>query len=59
MLRRHLLALGGVTLVGQPVKHLGELLELPGVAPGPVPLPSRILAAGESGRQAREEVTAA
>jgi len=42
MLRRHLLALGGVTLAGQPVKHLGELLELPSAAPGPVPLPSRI-----------------
>ncbi len=42
MLRRHLLALGGVTMVGQPVEHLGELLELPGAAPGPVPLPTRI-----------------
>ena len=42
MLRRHLLALGGVALVGQPVPHLGELLELPSAAPGPVPLPSRI-----------------
>ncbi|MGH3897367.1 MAG: hypothetical protein ACRDTA_03770 [Pseudonocardiaceae bacterium] len=42
MLRRHLLALGGVAMVGQPVKQLGELLELPGTAPGPVPLPSRI-----------------
>jgi transcriptional regulator with XRE-family HTH domain/tetratricopeptide (TPR) repeat protein len=42
MLRRHLLALGGVTLAGQPVKHLGELLELPSTAPEPVPLPSRI-----------------
>ncbi|MGH3873040.1 MAG: helix-turn-helix domain-containing protein [Pseudonocardiaceae bacterium] len=44
MLRRHLLALGGVALAGQPVKHLGELLELPGAALGPVPLPSRIAA---------------
>jgi transcriptional regulator with XRE-family HTH domain len=42
MLRRHLLALGGVTLAGQPVKHLGELLELPPAAPEPVPLPTRI-----------------
>ncbi|MGH3798520.1 MAG: hypothetical protein ACRDTD_00005 [Pseudonocardiaceae bacterium] len=42
MLRRHLIALGGVALAGQPIKHLGELLELPGTAPGPVPLPSRI-----------------
>jgi transcriptional regulator with XRE-family HTH domain len=42
MLRRHLLALGGVTLTGQPVKHLGELLELPSTAPGPVPLPTRL-----------------
>ncbi len=42
MLRRHLIALGGVALAGQPVQQLGELLELPGAAPGPVPLPSRI-----------------
>ncbi len=42
MLRRHLIALGGVAMVGQPVKHLGELLELPGAAPGSVPLSSRI-----------------
>ncbi len=42
MLRRHLIALGGVALAGQPVKQLGELLRLPGAAPGPVPLPSRI-----------------
>lgn len=42
MLRRYLLALGGVALAGQPIKHLGELLELPGAAPGPVPLPSRL-----------------
>lgn len=42
MLRRYLLALGGVAMVGQPVERLGELLELPGAAPGPVPLPSRI-----------------
>jgi hypothetical protein len=42
MLRRYLLALGGVALAGQPVKHLGELLELPSAAPGPVPLPSRL-----------------
>ncbi len=42
MLRRHLIALGGVAMVGRPVEHLGELLELPGAAPGPVPLPSRI-----------------
>lgn len=42
MLRRHLIALGGVAMVGQPVTQLGELLELSGVAPEPVPLPSRI-----------------
>ena len=42
MLRRHLIALGGVAMVGQPVTQLGELLELPGAAPGPMPLPSRI-----------------
>ncbi|MGH3802499.1 MAG: hypothetical protein ACRDTD_20710 [Pseudonocardiaceae bacterium] len=42
MLRRHLIALGGVALAGQPIKHLGELLELPSTAPGPVPLPSRV-----------------
>jgi tetratricopeptide (TPR) repeat protein len=42
MLRRHLIALSGVAMAGQPVKHLGELLELPGAAPGSVPLPSRI-----------------
>ncbi|MGH4026113.1 MAG: helix-turn-helix domain-containing protein [Pseudonocardiaceae bacterium] len=42
MLRRYLLALGGVAMVGQPVERLGELLELPGAAPGPVPMPSRI-----------------
>jgi hypothetical protein len=42
MLRRYLLALGGVALTGQPIKHLGELLELPSAAPGPVPLPSRL-----------------
>ncbi|MGH3869944.1 MAG: hypothetical protein ACRDSR_00265 [Pseudonocardiaceae bacterium] len=44
MFRRHLLALGGVALAGQPVRYLGELLELPGAAPGPLPLPSRISA---------------
>ncbi len=42
MLRRHLIALGGVAMAGQPVKNLGELMELPGTAPGPAPLPSRI-----------------
>lgn len=42
MLRRYLLALGGVALTGQPIKHLGKLLELPNAAPGPLPLPSRI-----------------
>ncbi|MGH3753750.1 MAG: helix-turn-helix domain-containing protein [Pseudonocardiaceae bacterium] len=42
MLRRHLLALGGVAAVGQPIAQLGELMELPSAAPGPVPLPSRI-----------------
>ncbi|MPZ67844.1 MAG: hypothetical protein GEU83_20960 [Pseudonocardiaceae bacterium] len=40
MRRRHLLATAGIALVGQPVKHLGELLELPG--PSPVELPSRL-----------------
>ncbi|MCA1676923.1 MAG: helix-turn-helix transcriptional regulator, partial [Actinobacteria bacterium] len=42
MLRRYVLALGGVALAGRPVERLGELLELPGAAPGSVPLPSRI-----------------
>ncbi len=42
MLRRHLIALGGVALAGQSIKQLGELLKLPGAAPGPLPLPSRI-----------------
>ncbi len=42
MLRRHLIALGGVALAGQPIKQLGELLKLPGAAPGPLPLPTRI-----------------
>ncbi len=42
MLRRHLIALGGVALAGQPVQQLGELLALPGAAPGPLPLPTRI-----------------
>ncbi|MCA1600845.1 MAG: helix-turn-helix transcriptional regulator [Acidobacteria bacterium] len=42
MLRRYLLALGGVALAGRPVERLGELLELPGAAPGSVSLPSRI-----------------
>ncbi len=41
MLRRHLLALGGVALTGAAVTKLGALLaELPG--PSPVPLPSRL-----------------
>ncbi|MGH3755176.1 MAG: hypothetical protein ACRDRP_21285 [Pseudonocardiaceae bacterium] len=44
MFRRHLLALGGVALAGQPVRYLGELMELPGAAPGQVPLPSWISA---------------
>ncbi|MGH8918120.1 MAG: hypothetical protein ACRD0H_07255, partial [Actinomycetes bacterium] len=29
-------------MAGQPVRYLGELMELPGAAPGPVALPSRI-----------------
>jgi hypothetical protein len=41
MLRRHLVALGGVVVVGRPVKHLGELVELSGAAPGLVPVPPR------------------
>ncbi|MDQ3152607.1 MAG: helix-turn-helix domain-containing protein, partial [Actinomycetota bacterium] len=40
MLRRHLIALGGVAMVGAPVTKLGELFELP--APSPVPLPSQL-----------------
>ncbi|MGQ0775880.1 MAG: helix-turn-helix domain-containing protein [Pseudonocardiales bacterium] len=41
MLRRHLIALGGATMVGAPVARLGELLaELPG--PDLVPLPSQL-----------------
>jgi hypothetical protein len=41
MLRRHLIALGGVTMVGAPVERLGELLaELPG--PAAEPLPSQL-----------------
>jgi transcriptional regulator with XRE-family HTH domain len=41
MLRRHLLAQGGVAMVGGPVVKLGELLAaLPG--PDPVPLPSQL-----------------
>lgn len=40
MLRRHLLALGATAAFGAPIKGLGELLALPGLAP--VPLPSRV-----------------
>ncbi|MGH3925706.1 MAG: helix-turn-helix domain-containing protein, partial [Pseudonocardiaceae bacterium] len=41
MLRRHLIALGGVAIAGATVAKLGELLaELPG--PPPLPLPSRL-----------------
>jgi transcriptional regulator with XRE-family HTH domain len=40
MLRRHLLALGATATFGTPVKGLGELLDLPG--PPPLPLPSRV-----------------
>jgi transcriptional regulator with XRE-family HTH domain len=41
MLRRHLLALGGITMTGATVTKLGHLLaQLPG--PPPVPLPSRL-----------------
>ncbi|MGQ0773854.1 MAG: hypothetical protein ACT4NY_05470, partial [Pseudonocardiales bacterium] len=41
LLRRHLIAWGGVVMVGAPVVKLGELLaELPG--PDPVALPSRL-----------------
>ncbi|HEY2763934.1 MAG TPA: helix-turn-helix transcriptional regulator [Pseudonocardiaceae bacterium] len=43
MLRRHLIALGGVALTGATVTKLGQLLdELPG--PPPVPLPGRLSA---------------
>ena len=42
MLRRHVLGLGGVLMVGEPIEHLGELLELPEAVPEPVPLPSRL-----------------
>lgn len=41
MLRRHLLAYGGVVLAGAPVEGLGELLE-GSPTPGPVPLPDRL-----------------
>jgi transcriptional regulator with XRE-family HTH domain len=38
MLRRHLIALGGITMVGVPVAQLGELLaELGGLPPAPSP----------------------
>lgn len=41
MLRRHLIALGGVAMAGATVAKLGQLLaELPG--PPPLPLPSRL-----------------
>ncbi len=40
MRRRHLLATAGIALVGEPVKHLGELLQLSG--PSPVVAPSRL-----------------
>lgn len=40
MHRRVLLAAAGITVAGRPVDKLGELLELPG--PAPVPLPARI-----------------
>jgi transcriptional regulator with XRE-family HTH domain/tetratricopeptide (TPR) repeat protein len=40
MLRRHLLALGATAALGGPIKGLGEILDLPG--PAPLPLPSRV-----------------
>lgn len=41
VLRRHVIALGGVTIVGAPIMGFGEVLaELPG--PSPVPLPERL-----------------
>jgi hypothetical protein len=41
MLRRHLIALGGVAMVGAPIKGVGELLgDLGGLSPAP--LPSRL-----------------
>ncbi len=43
MRRRALLAAAGVAVVGQPIKQLGELLDLPG--PPPVGLPSRVSSA--------------
>jgi transcriptional regulator with XRE-family HTH domain len=42
MLRRHLLALGATAAFGGPIKGLGEILDLPG--PAPLPLPSRVFA---------------
>ncbi|MGH3911075.1 MAG: hypothetical protein ACRDRM_09625, partial [Pseudonocardiaceae bacterium] len=41
MLRRHLLALGGVAMTGATVKNLGELADAI-IAPAPTPLPSRL-----------------
>jgi hypothetical protein len=41
MLRRHLIALGGVVMVGAPIKGVGELLGDLGGLP-PAPLPSRL-----------------
>lgn len=41
MLRRHLIALGGMTMVGAPVAKVGELLAELGDLP-PVPLPSQL-----------------
>jgi transcriptional regulator with XRE-family HTH domain len=41
MLRRHLIALGGITMVGAPVSKMGQLLAELGGLP-PVPLPSQL-----------------
>ena len=41
MLRRHLIALGGITLAGAPVEKLGERLDDLG-DPDPAPLPSKL-----------------
>lgn len=43
MLRRHLLALGATAAFGGPLKGIGEIRNLPG--PAPLPLPSRVFAA--------------
>lgn len=50
MRRRHLLATAGIALVGEPVKHLGELLQLPGPSPVELPFPARLAPRVEGAR---------